>query len=528
MPIKPIFAALFIYLLAWPSWAQGPDDAPEPEKQPEVEIPLDDFNRGTPRRSADGFLAATDKGNYERAAEYLDLRNLRGEAADFDGDELARRLFVVVNRADWVEVDEIVDHPDGARKDGLPDYRDSIGVVRLEDNDGDEYDVRLYMQKVPRGDGVFIWKVSNATVSQIPQLYEAFGYPEYIEDLRQEVPDIVILGYDLFKWIIIAAVSVAVYLSVLLVGLLVRFAKRDASPLRRTLYTFLILPFGLWAVIIVANLLAAELGGGITAERWAQITPLPALITVWMLFAGANLFRDTYAERLRAREKHGTAVLLSPAVSALKVVIAILGGLYYLNQLGINITTVLAGLGVGGLAVALALQKPMEDFLGALTIYTQQPMKVGDFCKAGGHVGTVEEIGLRTTRLRTLANTVIAIPNAKLANEAIDNISARQKIWYRPLLRLRYDSSPQQIDTILEGIRAMLSEHERVLPDGQRVRLKEITEDALLVEVSGYIDTTDWNDYLEVGEQLNLRILQIVEAAGTSLSPPLRKLQIEQ
>jgi len=148
-------------------------------------------------------------------------------------------------------------------------------------------------------------------------------------------------------------------------------------------------------------------------------------------------------------------------------------------------------------------------------------------CRFGDTTGTIEEIGLRTTYLRTLANTRIAIPNARLAGQAIDNISARQKILYRPTLRLRYDSDPQQIRAVLEGIRELLEKDARVL-DGHRVRFNEIGDDALKLEIFAYFDTQDWAEYLALAEDMNLRVLDIVTAAGTSLALPASTLRIEQ
>jgi MscS family membrane protein len=221
-------------------------------------------------------------------------------------------------------------------------------------------------------------------------------------------------------------------------------------------------------------------------------------------------------------------VLMRPAANAIRLVIALGAVLLWLDNIGINITTVLAGLGVGGVAVALALQKPMEDVFGAITLYTQQPARVGDFCRIGTEIGTIEEIGLRTTRFRTLADTVIAVPNAKLANEPIDNISARKKIRYLPTLRLRYDSTPAQLQQILEGIRKLLSNHERVLQDNHRARFKEFGDDALEIEVMAYLNTTDWAEYLGLAEELNIRIMEIVARAGTSLALPSQVLHVEQ
>jgi MscS family membrane protein len=289
------------------------------------------------------------------------------------------------------------------------------------------------------------------------------------------------------------------------------------------------LPFGTWAVLMSVNSVATWLGRGVTAEAFQRMSPFPVLLTVWLMVAGMNLLRDIYSSRLDDRGRTGAMVLLHPAANAIKLLIAIAAVLIYLDQLGINITTVLAGLGVGGIAVALALQKPMEDVFGAITLFTQQPVRVGDFCRIGEATGTVEEIGLRTTRVRTLANTLIAIPNSQLASEPIDNISAREKIWYRPILRLRYDATPEQLRQILEGIRDLLSSHARVLQDDNpRVRFKEIADDALLVEVYAYLATTDWAEYLELAEELNIRILEIVAQAGTSLSLPARTLHVEQ
>jgi MscS family membrane protein len=289
-----------------------------------------------------------------------------------------------------------------------------------------------------------------------------------------------------------------------------------------------VLPFGIWVVIMTMNVVATSLGRGVTADTIQRLSPVPILVTVWMMFGGMNLLWDIYSNRLQQQDRPGAAVLLRPASSALKLLIAVGAVLIYLDKLGINITTLLAGLGVGGIAVALALQKPMEDVFGAFTLYTQQPIRVGDFCRVGTEMGTIEEIGLRTTRLRTLANTVIAIPNARLANEPIDNISARSKILYRPILRLRYDTTTAQLQAILDGIRALLSAHGQILQDNHRVRFKEIADDALLVEVYAYLDTKEWSVYLELAEELNMRILEIVAQAGTTLSLPARTLHIEQ
>ena len=512
-------AVLLLGLVTIPVIAQDSPDQP-PESPPVV---ADDFDRGTPLRSANGFEAAVDRGDYETAAEYLDLRNLRGEATELTGAQLARRLYVIVKRATWVDVDELVDDPAGRENDSLPGYRDSIGLVL----DGGK-ELRLLMQKVPRDDGVFIWKVSNATVSMIPELYDEYGYPEIIEDVRRSLPNVVFLGYELFKWVIVLLVAATTYVLTFLLALMVRRLLGDPDSVsHQRIFRFLAMPFGVWLTVIAMHTTTDWLGRGEVAEQLRQMSPIPILITVWVMFGAINLLRDIYSTRLQRSGRPGVMVLLQPAGNAVKILVIIVATLTYLDKLGINIATVLAGLGVGGIAVALALQKPLEDVFGAITLYAQQPIKVGDFCKIGGNIGTVESIGLRTTRIRTLENTLIAAPNAKVAAEPIDNISARKRILYWPNLRLGYDTTPAQIRQVLEGIRNLLGNHERVSQSDFRVRFKEIGEDALLIEVFVHLETRVWTEYLELVEELNLQFLEIVAAAGTSLALPAQALHIE-
>jgi MscS family membrane protein len=505
-----------------PATESASDSAPVVKPGPD--IPEDQFNRGTPLRTADEFITAVDAGDFDKAAEYLDLRNLRGVATEYTGAQLARRLFVIINRGEWADVADFIDDPAGRSADGLPEYRDSIGFVR---HDGE--DIQLFLQKVPRGDGESIWKVSNATVSLIPELYETYGYSESVEDLRRALPQAAFLGFELFKWILLIGIGLLAYISVFLIALLIRQMLGDPqSPSRRRIFRFLSVPGALWVMVLAMNMAADSLGRGATAETISAVSPIPILVTVWVMFSGLNLIAEIYSSRLQQRGRSGAIVLLRPANNAIKLVVALGAALLWLDNVGINITTLLAGLGVGGVAVALALQKPMEDVFGAITLYTQQPIRVGDFCKVGTEFGVIEEIGLRTSRMRTLANTVIAIPNAKLAGEPIDNISSREKIRYLQNLRLRYDTTPEQLQHVLEGTRELLNSHQRVLPEKCRVRFKKFGDDALKVEVNAYLSTTEWGEYLELAEELNIRILEIVASAGTTMALPAQVLHLEQ
>lgn len=288
---------LLVLLLAGIQVSAQDNNAPAADA---VVIPADEFDRGTPRRSAEGLLVAFDKADYETAHEYLDLRNLRGEATELTGAQLARRLYVIIKRATWVDVDDLVDDPAGRSNDNLPDYRDSIGVVL----DGDK-EIRLLMQKVPRGDGVFIWKISNATVSLIPALYATYGYPEVIDDLRRNLPNVTFLGYELSKWVVVFAVGVLVYSAVFLIALAIRRVLGDPdTPSHRRVFRFLILPVGIWTIINSINTIATSLGRGATAEAIQRLSPVPLLVTVWMMFSGTTL--SLPARTLHIEQTDGT------------------------------------------------------------------------------------------------------------------------------------------------------------------------------------------------------------------------------
>jgi len=212
-------------------------------------------------------------------------------------------------------------------------------------------------------------------------------------------------------------------------------------------------------MIMIINRVTASLGLGIEAQKLASAHTVDIIIIAWVLLSATNLFSSALRARMHRKGKEGAVVLLRPLGNALKILIVLFAFLSWLSNLGFNITALVAGLGVGGIAVALALPKPLEDLFGAVSMYSQQPAKVGDFCKFGQITGTIEEIGLRSTRIRTPANTVVSIPNAKIAGDILDNYSVRQRIWYHPKLRLRYDSTSKQVNEVLAATREILEKH---------------------------------------------------------------------
>jgi MscS family membrane protein len=180
----------------------------------------------------------------------------------------------------------------------------------------------------------------------------------------------------------------------------------------------------------------------------------------------------------------------------------------------------LAGLGIGGIAVALAAQKTLEDLFGGITIITRKALRVGDFCQLADQMGTIEDIGLGSTRVRTLSNTVLTIPNAKVSQMSLENYSLRQKIWFHHVFGLRSDTSPDQMRQVLSETTEMLRSDRRVEKESARIRLIQFGASSLQVEIFAYIKTTDYTIFVEIQEDLLLRIMDIIAANGTGIALP--------
>jgi MscS family membrane protein len=203
-----------------------------------------------------------------------------------------------------------------------------------------------------------------------------------------------------------------------------------------------------------------------------------------------------------------------------KIVVVIAGTLVIFYIAGINVAAALTGLGIGGIAIAFAAQKTLENLLGGIMIISDQPIRVGDFCRAGDHIGTVENIGLRSTRIRTLKRTVASVPNGQLAVMSLENFAMRDKIWFHHTLKLRYETTADQLRYILAEIQKMLHEHPKVETVSARTRFIEFGNSSLDLEVFAYVLETKYEAFLPVQEDLLLRIMDIVEGSGSGFAFP--------
>jgi MscS family membrane protein len=197
-----------------------------------------------------------------------------------------------------------------------------------------------------------------------------------------------------------------------------------------------------------------------------------------------------------------------------------------LSMLGFPIASLLAGLGIGGLALALAAQKTVENLFGAFSIGADQPFREGDFVKVEDFTGTVEKIGLRSTRFRTLDRTVITIPNGKLADMRLETFAARDRLRLFVVVGLVYDTTPAQLREVLAGIDRLLHAQPKLFPEGVNVVLRELAASSLDVEVSAWFMTSDWMEFTRIRQEVLLQVMEVVDKAGTSIAFPTRTVHL--
>jgi MscS family membrane protein len=418
--------------------------------------------------------------------------------------------------------------PEGDLDDNLPPAKERIGTVETSSGRLD-----IILERVQRGHAPPIWLFSSETLAGVPEIYQGLEVGTLEDHLPQFLVNTRFLWFPLWQWFVIflfvpLSFVFATFVTRLMIPLLLLLVRRItkgkgdlhgvklAGPIR-----ILILAFATWSMSLLSSSV-------LTSAFWAYMaSTLTVIGASWLGVRFIDILFNLKEERLTAVSSDKISLVqLGRKLS--KVTAVILGALLILYIAGMNLTAVLAGLGVGGIAVALAAQKTLENLIGGITIVSDQPIRVGDFCKVGDYQGTVEAVGLRSTRIRTLDRTIVSIPNGQLATMNLENFTLRDKIWFRHVLNLRYETSPDQLRYILAGIREMLYKHPKVETASARVRFIGFGNSSLNLEVFAYVVEKDYGTFLHIQEDLLLRIMDIVEGSGSGFAFPSQTTYLAQ
>ncbi|ABZ76957.1 MscS Mechanosensitive ion channel [Shewanella halifaxensis HAW-EB4] len=523
--LRPISALLLFISLIFPLFvhstavikaAQQPTEEvkPAPTKEESYEY-QDGLFRDTPRGTLAGLFEAAFEQDYDKAAKYLDLRYLPDDMDAALGPEYAKQLIAIIERNIWVNLQEINDTPGGTSGDQLPNYRDAFGRVEIKGSE-----ITLLLQKVPSKELGSIWKISNATIAKVPLLYSELGYGPVVEWFVQHIPQGHLFKLNLWEWaLLVCYLLLALLVVIPITWVAKKLILRSDYQYKEDVAHLVIGPFRLLAALLLVRAWMAHTTLSANVIEVVNTGVLLLIAVIWFIWSLTDVVQNSLRLRWIKRGNSQSASLLRPLANFTRVMLVALSVLIWLEHLGFDASTILAGLGIGGIAIALASKQSIENFIGTITLYSSAPIKVGNIGRFGSITGTVEEIGLRCTRIRTIDRSVINVPNARLSEMDIENISEREKIRLKTDIRLDYRTTTEQIHNIIDDIRTLLEGHEKVEESPLRVTFKGFGLYGLQLNVFAYIGTTDFAEFQLVSEELHFGIMNIVAEHGSRIVP---------
>jgi MscS family membrane protein len=493
---------------AEPAAPEQPAPAAEPWRSPIL------YGPDTPRGAMARYIDACRNGEYAKAAEYLNVSQLKRAERAKGGPELARELEIILDRVLWVDLDKLSTERDGDPNDGLAPLRDSLGTIETTAGP-----VEIVIERVNGGNGQAVWKIASDVVAIIPELYEEYGWGPLARVLPAPFFELRLLRIRLWQWVGLGLLGVAAWgVSRLVRGVLVRGARlllaRSGEAPASGLAVAVAEPLRLLLGVVVSAAGLPLLGLALPVHRviMGLLKSLAIVAFTWLFLRILDEYARRFERQLdRSQHARDTAHL---GRRTLKVFVVIVAFIAALQNFGFNVTGLLAGLGVGGLAVALAAQKTVENLFGSISLVADQPVRLGDVCRFGDTVGTVEDIGLRSTRIRTQSRTLVTIPNAQFSTLALENLSLRDRIPVRATLALPQGTSATQVREVLANLRQHVATVPQVDAASTRATFVRLEPQVLEVELFVYVMTTRWDEYVAVREQVLLAALDVVGASG--------------
>ncbi len=488
--------------------------------------PTDPLNRTTPSGTVLGFLQAAQNGDNGIAAQYLQRSVAHRQT---DGEQLASQLKYVMDKTFAGSLSGVSTQPEGTPQEGVPPGRQKVGTMSAGD-----VEVDLDLVRVADPSAGKIWLISSDTLTRIPELYEQVQ----ARQVEHKLPSVLVkhqfAGMPLWQWLaLLVAVPVAAgagWLVLVVLEIPLRWWAQRRGHTDVANWRSVSGPAWLLAGTFVHQAIAYNLRMPLLPRHYYyEVTSVALIVSAtWISWRVVRWLLWRVRNRALARGNTGTGSLMVLGERIIKAAIFVAGVMAVLGRLGFDTSTALAGLGIGGLAIGFGAQKTIENLFGGVSVLGDEVIRVGDVCRFGDRTGTVEDIGLRSTRVRTDERTLLAIPNGTVATINIENLTRRDKILFTTKLGLSSESKSDHVRYVLAEIRRLLYSHARVESATVRVRLIDIAGTSLTLEVFSYILTRDYNEYAAIREDLLLRMLDIVEDSGSGLALPAQTLYIKR
>lgn len=493
---------------------------------------IDEINENklihSPLTSLIALKQALENSDYATAAKYFDLRKLPQGYSKEDTNELIRKLVIVWTQQNLLDVSTISDAPAGNENDGLPEGFDLLGQLQSKSGTID-----VYFQHIQQREGSSwfkkgerYWKISNDAILKTPELWEEFGYPEYIEQLSSYLPKFSIFGMQNWQATILGFAIVLLWLVTGLIRTVLLKIVSYSERYRDITQRLIRVPVRMFMFFSGIEYTTLNLGLSLKSRIWVDSGIIWQIALTFLYFGIIEFIATVYAAR--SKKHQYSLALIRPLVTTLKIFVFIYMVLSWMQASGYNITTAMTGLGIGSLALAMASKATLENVIGAVTLLVAKPVKPGDFCTFGSVSGVVEEIGLRTTRIRTKDRKVVHVPNSVVASENISNNAEVERRLFKKQLFLSLQTTPDQLRQLLINFRKLLISHPQVMEKSLRVRFEDIGRDAFVFGFNAFIDTDSKSIYREVQEDLNLSILEILQEHGIRLAVPEQRITIAQ
>jgi len=532
--ILPLLAAALLAVA--PSLGQVPDPqtAPVPTAtahDPTLQVPAAFSSPRATMRTFLGSFYADGGPQLATAAACLDLTAVPPELRSVRGRELAVHLKNVLDRTRLVELDRLPDDPRG------PPF------VFLRMPEGE-------VVISPQPDGR--WLFGSETVASLDALARATAGREVVEGVERLAPEVVspatwlrqrvpaalrehVLFLETWQWIgLLVVLLLGVVVNRLLVwtgrGALDRLMRRRSQILEPELLDRVMRPGGVVAMVILWGVGIAWLGLPVgVLQVYLNAVRLVAILAAVMTAYRVVDVVAAVLERRAARTASRFDDLLVPLLrKSLKVFVVAVGLVLVASNLRIDVTSLLASLGLGGLAVALAAKDTLSNLFGSLTVILDRPFQVGDWVVIGNVEGTVEELGFRSTRIRTFYNSLVTLPNTNLIAASVDNLGARAYRRWKTTLGIAYDTPGERVDAFCEGIRELIRRHPYTRKDYFHVVLNDFGESSLNILLYMFFRTPDWATELRERHRLGVDILRLAKDLGVEFAFPTRTLYLRQ
>lgn len=513
--------------------AQNPVAKPAPAQPPgsntQNTAPPDALGRETPHGTVLGFLRAAQDENWPLAAEYFQPPGARRRSLSEQQQELAQQLNAILNQNFAPFLDSVSRDPQGRLDDGLPANQEKVGEFH-----GNSNDFQLLLVRQEDEKGRQLWYISRQVLEQVPAVYDSLRLGRIENKLPRYLVERRPLAMPLWQWL---AILLAMPAALALGWLFARAGQLALRTYRRS-RGLAPLPWagrsrfgpGTLLVAILFHYIAVNLIGASLLYRQYYTRVVWILLVIgfyWAITRATKVLARHFGEKLSARGKYAERSFISLIRRTLNAVILVFAILLVLRTLGVNVTAALAGIGIGGLAIGLGAQKTFENLLGGISILSDGALQVGDVARIGDQVGVVEDIGLRSTKIRTADRTLVSIPNGTVATATLENFRWRDKILSKQTVRLRYELAPDHLRYVLSQVRELLNRNAKVEPGTSRVRLTRFADYAFEVEVFAYLLERDYNAFLAVQEELLLSITEIVEKSGTTIASSQASVVVE-